>query len=247
MAKHTRRWNGGSGVAGVLELEVRNVSKTYESASLVVLDDVNLGVETGEWLSIVGTSGAGKSTLIHLLAGLDVPDSGQVIFRGEDLARYRHLATYRRSEVGLVFQLHNLLPHLDARRNIEIAMFGSAHSPASRRSRANELLAELGLAEQAGRKPPELSGGERQRVAIARALANRPRVLLADEPTGSLDPENVELVVAIFKQLHAAGTTIVMVTHDSAVARESDRIVELRGGRLTVVDAEVALRADRPA
>lgn len=246
MPRHTRRWNGAGPAAGVLELEAREASKAYKADSVVVLDHVNLAVATGEWLSIVGTSGAGKSTLIHLLAGLDVPDAGQIFFRGEDLARYRHLSSYRRSEVGLVFQLHNLLPHLDARRNIEIAMFGSSHSPASRRSRASELLVQLGLSEQAGRKPPELSGGERQRVAIARALANRPRVLLADEPTGSLDPENVELVVAIFKQLHAGGTTIVMVTHDAAVAAESDRVVELRSGHLSTVGGELGI-ADQPA
>ncbi len=232
-----------------LELEVQEVAKHYERGAVAALDGVTFNIESGEWVGIVGSSGAGKSTLLHLFAGLDVPTSGRILVRGQDLGRYHHLAAYRRTEVGLVFQLHNLLPHLDARRNVEIAMFGTGHTPGARRARSRELLGELGLAAQAHRKPPELSGGERQRVAIARALANRPRVLLADEPTGSLDPESVAMVLGIFERLHEDGTTIVMVTHDLEVASRAERVIELRAGRVVRDERSGVLTAqsDLPA
>lgn len=197
------------------------------------LDGVRLQVTRGEWVAVVGASGSGKSTLLQLFAALDHPTSGTVRFDGVDLTRHSHLDRYRRSAIGLVFQLHNLLPHLDARRNIEIAMFGTHRSRTARFARAAELLELVQLTGQADRKPPELSGGERQRVAIARALANDPAVLLADEPTGSLDPAGVANVVEVFTRLHRQqGTTIVMVTHDPGVAAAADRRVRLDAGRV---------------
>ena len=197
------------------------------------LDGADLAVAEGEWLSITGPSGSGKSTLLSLFAALDHPDTGRVRFRGKDLAGEVNLDHYRRHDIGLVFQLHNLLPHLDARRNVEIAMLGTGHHRAARRQRADELLALVQLREQADRRPAELSGGERQRVAIARALANAPAVLLADEPTGNLDRESATNVVDFFRDLHRRqGLTIVLVSHDPSVAAAGDRMVLLEKGRV---------------
>ncbi len=147
-----------------------------------------------------------------------------------DLRELPDVNRYRREVVGIVFQLHNLLPHLDARRNIEIAMFGTHRSRRARRIRADQLLAEVDLADKAARKPPELSGGERQRVALARALANEPSILLADEPTGSLDPKSVQQTLKLFERLREHGITIVMVTHDRDVAAAADRVVPMESG-----------------
>lgn len=212
-------------------IDVVDVHMTY--GEVVALDGVTLTVAAGEWLSVAGPSGSGKSTLLALLAALDHPDSGQVLVRGVDLARTQSLDRYRRLNVGLVFQLHNLIPHLDARANVEIAMLGTHRSRGERRHHADELLEMVDLSSLGGRRPSEMSGGERQRVAIARALANRPPVLLADEPTGSLDPASAANIVEVFTRLHRSeGTTIVMVTHDETVAAAADRIVVLEAGRI---------------
>ena len=212
-------------------LEVVNLEMVY--GDVRALAGVSLRVEEGEWLAIVGSSGSGKSTLLQLLAALDEPSHGTIRFRGVDLAQYPHVDHYRRSEVGLVFQLHNLLPHLDAQRNVEIAMFGARRGRALRYERARELLALVALTEQSDRKPPAMSGGERQRVAIARALANDPALILADEPTGSLDPRSVANVMQALEDLHRTrGTTIVMVTHDREVAARASRTIRLEAGEV---------------
>lgn len=195
------------------------------------LDGADLSVAEGEWVSVTGPSGSGKSTLLSLFAALDHPDAGTVRFRGRDLAATRHLDHYRRHDIGLVFQLHNLLPHLDARGNVEIVMLGGGLHRTARRARAERLLGMVDLTAQARRRPAELSGGERQRVAIARALANDPAVLLADEPTGNLDRDSAANVVEVFRELHRAqGLTIVLVTHDPTVAAAADRVVVLERG-----------------
>lgn len=204
------------------------------------LDGASLAVQAGEWVAVAGPSGSGKSTLLQLFAALDHPTSGEIRFRGSDLAKRRVLDGYRRLDIGLVFQLHNLLPHLDAHRNVEVAMFGTHRRRGARRRDAAELLTQVQLGEQARRFPPELSGGERQRVAIARALANRPSVLLADEPTGSLDPDSVANVVEVFRRLHREGLTIIMVTHDREVADVADRVVTLERGRILDPAVETA-------
>ncbi len=207
--------------------------KTYDHEVVVALDHVDLEVASGEFVAITGPSGGGKSTLLHLLASLDRPDSGTALVDGHDLARLDDAAGYRRNVVGLVFQLHNLLPHLDALGNVEIAMFDTARPRAERRRRAGELLSDVALGGKGHRKPPELSGGERQRVAIARALANDPHVLLADEPTGSLDTRSVQQVLALLQRLRdERPLTIVLVTHDPTVADAADRTVELVDGRI---------------
>jgi len=214
-----------------LVLEAAAVDVEY--GSVRALAGVSLQVARGEWLAITGPSGSGKSTLLQLFAALDRPTRGAVTFNGNDLGNAVNLADYRRNQIGLVFQLHNLLPHLDAVSNVEIVMYGTHLGRQERRLRALELLASVDVIDQAARKPPELSGGERQRVAIARALANAPSVLLADEPTGSLDPTSVARVMDTFAHLHEEeGTTIVMVTHDSAVARRADRTIRIEGGSI---------------
>ena len=216
-------------------VEIRDVHLSY--GTVAALDGVELTIPEGEWLAVSGPSGSGKSTLLSLLAALDRPDRGEVRYRGSTLAGERHLDRYRRNEVGLVFQLHNLVPHLDARQNVEIAMFGTHRHGAARRAAADELLEWMQLSELATRRPAEMSGGERQRVAIARALANRPPLLLADEPTGNLDPDSADNVVEVFRRLHGTeGTTIVMVTHDLSVARAADRIVILERGRVLAAE-----------
>ena len=212
-------------------IEARKVAVEYGPVQALV--DVDLAVDRGEWLAVEGPSGSGKSTLLALMAGLDRPTRGQILFRGTDISRLHHLDRYRRRDVGLVFQLHNLLPHLDTLGNVEVAMLGTGLHRQARYERAVELLERLQLTAQAERKPPALSGGERQRVAIARALANDPSLILADEPTGSLDPQSIEVVMELFRRLHEVeGRTIVMVTHDREVAARAGRLVHVVGGRV---------------
>jgi putative ABC transport system ATP-binding protein len=214
-------------------IQVSGVTKTFDHGRVRALDSIDLGVEEGEFVAIAGPSGSGKSTLLHLLAALDRPTAGHITVRGRDLGRHRQLDRFRREEIGLVFQLHNLLPHLTAAQNIEVAMFGTGRHPRQQRARAHELLGAVGLEDRDSTRPPELSGGERQRVAIARALANDPAVLLADEPTGSLDSESVERVLVLLEGLRRdLGITILMVTHDEHVARRADRVVTIRDGRV---------------
>jgi putative ABC transport system ATP-binding protein len=218
-------------------IKVADVRKTYDRGVIIALDGVSLSVAPGEFVAVTGPSGGGKSTLLQLLAALDKPDSGRLEVAGRDLAHLADADEYRRREVGLVFQLHNLLPHLSAAQNVEIAMFGTHRSRHQERDRALSLLAEVDLNRKEDRRPPALSGGERQRVAIARALANDPQVLLADEPTGSLDTKGVEQVLALFQRLRTTrNVTVLLVTHDPVVATTADRVVNIRDGR--VIDGE---------
>jgi putative ABC transport system ATP-binding protein len=212
-------------------LEAVDVVKRY--GPVRALDGANLSIARGEWVALVGRSGSGKSTLLNLFAGLDVPTEGVVRHDGIDLRGFHDLDGYRRNVVGLVFQLHNLLPHLDAARNVEIAMLGTHRSRAASRIRSHELLDEVHLGDKAARRPPELSGGERQRLALARALANEPAILLADEPTGSLDTEGVVETLDLIEALRRQhGTTVVMVTHDPDAAAAADRVVTVARGRV---------------
>jgi len=213
-------------------VEATGLSKTFDRGRVIVLRDVDLTVAAGEFVAITGASGCGKSTLLHLLAALDRPSSGTIRVNGRDLDHMHDVNRFRRS-IGLIFQLHNLLPHLEAVHNVELAMFGTHRSAAERRKRALELLEALHLGHAAHRAPARLSGGERQRVAIARALANEPALLLADEPSGSLDADSLDVVMNLFDQLRAEqGLTVVMVTHDAAVAARADRQLVLRAGSL---------------
>lgn len=214
-------------------IEAIDVVKTFDRGVLRPLDGASLTVAKGEWVALTGPSGCGKSTLLHLIAALDVPTSGRILVNGRDLSRIRDLDGYRRREVGLVFQLHNLLPMLSAIQNVEVAMLGTGRSPGDQRDRAMELLRAVGLEKRAKTRPPALSGGERQRLATARALANRPSLLLADEPTGSLDSQASKGVLGLLGAIRAeTGLTILMVTHDPAVAAAADRIIYMRDGRV---------------
>jgi putative ABC transport system ATP-binding protein len=206
--------------------------KTYEGGRIRALSGMSLSVGPGEFVAVVGPSGCGKSTLLHLIAALDRPDSGSIVVAGHDLARERSLDHYRSRHVGMVFQLHNLLPTLNALENVQVPMFEIDLRANERRERARRLLELVGLHERERSRPAELSGGERQRVAIARALANEPSILLADEPTGSLDSEAGRDVLDLLERVREErATTLVLVTHDPAVAGRADRIVRMLDGR----------------
>lgn len=213
-----------------------DVRKSFDRGVVNALNGITLTIKRGEYVAITGPSGCGKSTLMHMLAALDKPDSGELEVAGENLLKLRHQDNFRRHEIGLVFQMHNLLPHLSALDNVRVAMLGAGVKHHDQTERALDLLEQVNLSDRCHRRPPELSGGERQRVAIARALANRPRILLADEPTGSLDSAQVVVALNILEKLRSEEkVTVVVVTHDKSVADEADRIITMRDG--VVVDA----------
>jgi len=214
-------------------IEAIDVRKTFDRGSVTALDGVTLTVAPGEYVALTGPSGCGKSTLMHLLAALDQPDSGTLLVAGQDVTHLDQPNRFRREQVGLVFQMHNLLPHLDVRGNIGVAMIGSALSRREQQARIDEVLQLVGLTGLGHRRPPALSGGERQRVALARAVANHPALLLADEPTGNLDASARRLVLDLLEGLRSQeGVTILVVTHDVTVAEAADRTIFLRDGRV---------------
>lgn len=216
-----------------LVVEMRGVVKTFEDGRVRALDGVDLQVYGGEFVGVVGPSGCGKSTLLHLVAALERADAGTIIVNGEDVDRERNLSRHRAREVGLVFQLDNLLPTLSATENVQVPMFEIGLSAGQRRGRARELLGMVGLQGKDRNRPAQLSGGERQRVAIARALANQPGILLMDEPTGRLDSASGARVLDLVEQLRRErGLTILLVTHDMDVAARADRIVRMLDGRI---------------
>ncbi len=216
---------------------VRGLRHRFDTKTgpLVVLDGIDLDLASGEDVALMGPSGAGKSTLLGLLGGLEPPQEGTITVHGRDLAGLKgdDLAAYRRETVGFVFQHFGLLETLTAAENLELAGTLAKQPRGARRRRALELLDAVGLAARATHQPPELSGGERQRVAIARALVNRPRLLLADEPTGNLDDESGASVLDLLRSLPGEyGCTLVIVTHDRRVAARAGRVLALAGGKL---------------
>ncbi len=217
-------------------LEMLDVVRVFEGG-VRALNSVSLRVASGEMVALSGPSGSGKSTLLHLVAAFDFPTSGTVMVGGRDIRKIRDLSRFRRHEVGIVFQLHNLLPQQPVIENVEVAMVGTPLSRSERRDRALELLAEVDLEGREHRRPTQLSGGERQRVAIARALANHPRLLLADEPTGSLDSGSATRVLELFHRVRETGVTVLLVTHDMSIAAAADRIVEMKDGRIVAGEA----------
>ena len=219
-------------------LEAREVKKIYQmgSTEVAALNGVSLAVDEGEFVALQGTSGSGKSTLLNLFGGLDTPTAGEVTFEGRSLVPLskREMARYRRRAVGMIFQNFNLIPTMSAAENVELALaFGKVRGR-ERTERARELLTRVGLGERTGHRPSELSGGEQQRVAIARALANKPRVLLADEPTGNLDSTRAEELLGLLREMVGSeGLTVLMVTHDRELAsRFADRTLQMKDGRL---------------
>ncbi len=217
-------------------IEIRNLTKIYDMGATAVhaLNKVDLCVTEGEYVAIMGPSGSGKSTLLNILGCLDVPTSGSYALGNvlvsemadDDLARIRN------QEIGFVFQTFNLLPRANALGNVELPLIYSGLPVRQRRERATRALDSVGLAERIDHRPNELSGGQKQRVAIARALVNEPSIILADEPTGALDSRTGDEIMDLFDQVHAAGNTILLVTHEEHLARRSHRIVRFRDGRI---------------
>jgi putative ABC transport system ATP-binding protein len=223
-------------------IDVQEVVKTYEEGRIHALTGATLQVREGEFVAITGPSGCGKSTLLHLIGALDRPDSGRIVVNGVDLADMRDLSDYRAHHVGMVFQLHNLLPTLSASANVQLPMYESQLSFWERRAKAQHLLEAVDLGDRANTPPTKLSGGERQRVAIARALANDPPILLADEPTGNLDSKAGQMVLDLLHRIQRErGVTLVLVSHDTQIASAAERIVRMLDGR--VVDASVTQTA----
>ena len=218
-------------------VETRQLTRVYgDGEQIRALDSVDLRVGTGEFVAVMGPSGSGKSTLLNMIGALDKPNSGQVYINGLDLAKIRNLDAFRAKTVGFVFQMHNLIPTLTARENIETPMYGHA-GIRSRRQRSKELLELVWLADRMNHLPSQLSGGQRQRVAVARALANNPPLVLADEPTGNLDTASGQDLMQLLRSLNEIqGTTFLVVTHDPAVARQTNRVVVMEDGRIVRED-----------
>jgi len=214
-------------------ISLRSVSKTYRDGNVVALKQVSLDIEPGEFISIMGPSGCGKSTLLNILGALDRPTTGEVLFHGELLRNSRQLDRLRAREIGFVFQSFYLLPNLTALENVQIPMFEGELGLAARVVEAQRLLEQVGLRERVHHLPRELSIGQRQRVAIARALANHPSLILADEPTGSLDSQNGQEVLELLAQLNVQQkTTLVLVTHDDSIAARGRRQIRMLDGAI---------------
>lgn len=215
-------------------LELEGVRKIYRvgEQEIRALDGIDLHIDEGEFVAIIGPSGSGKSTLMHLLGCLDTPTEGRMSVCGEDLSRAGSdaLARMRNRELGFVFQSFNLLSKVDVVSNIELPLIYAGVSPRVRRERAIEAAQRVGLGDRLANRPTQLSGGQCQRVAIARALVNNPRVIFGDEPTGNLDSATGRTILEILRDLHAAGKTIILVTHDPTIAAQAHRVIELRDG-----------------
>jgi len=216
-------------------IELENITKVYWRGKVEVpaLRGVTLSITKGEMVAIIGASGSGKSTLLNLIGCLDRPTSGRYIFDGVDVSRLNdnQLAEMRSGKFGFVFQDFNLLPRATALSNVELPLIymGGIHH---RQERAVEALERVGLGERADHKPTELSGGEQQRVAIARALINNPALILADEPTGELDTHSSAEIMSIFRELHQEGITIILITHETNIAAQAQRIIRIQDGRI---------------
>ena len=222
-------------------IELDRVTKVYRTGSIAVaaLRGVSLSILPGEYVAVIGPSGSGKSTLMHILGCLDVPTSGRYRLAGEDVGGMSEaaLAEVRNRRIGFVFQQFNLLPYMTAWRNVELPLVYAGVPRAERKERAMEALASVGLASRVAHRPGELSGGQQQRVAVARALVTEPDLILADEPTGNLDSVSAADVLRLMDELHDAGRTLVLITHDAEVASASERVLGIRDGLVTENDA----------
>ena len=214
-------------------IEIHDLKKSYDDGTIKALNGLNLEVKDGEFLSIMGPSGSGKSTLLNMIGALDVADEGSISVAGIDLMKTKELSKFRSKEIGFVFQMHNLIPNLTIRENVEIPMYGTDLTSSQMRERAMELLKAVGLEDRVDQIPTKLSGGERQRVAIAMALVNRPSIILADEPTGSLDSQTGDVILKLLRDLHEKeNVTLVMITHEPYVGNMAERIVNVLDGKI---------------
>jgi putative ABC transport system ATP-binding protein len=215
-------------------IETNNISKEYRMGNEIIkaLVSVSIKVAKGEYVAFMGPSGSGKSTLMNIVGALDTPSGGTYILNGKDVSKMNdnELAEVRNKEIGFVFQTFNLLPRASALENVELPLIYAGYSRKARKQKAMKALTDVGLDNRATHKPNELSGGQRQRVAIARALVNDPSIILADEPTGNLDTKTSYDIMALFKELHEKGNTIIMVTHEEDIASYAHRIIRLRDG-----------------
>lgn len=222
-------------------IEFKDLQKVYVMGEekVAALAGISLAIDRGEFTAIIGPSGSGKSSLMNILGGLDRPTAGTYRFEGEDVGQFDddQLADFRRRRIGFVFQSFQLLPRLSALQNVELPMVYAGVLPQERRERAAALLERVGLGSRKDHRPTQLSGGQQQRVAIARALANKPDLLLADEPTGALDTQTGEEVLALFNELNGQGLTLIIVTHDLEVAARAKRRVSFRDGHIVQDDA----------
>ncbi len=227
-------------------ISIRELTKEYTMGTQKVhaLRGVDFDIQKNEYVAIMGPSGSGKSTLMNIIGCLDTPSAGLYHLNGQDVSRLtdNELAEVRNREIGFVFQTFNLLPRSDCLANVELPLIYAGVRSSTRKARALEVLERVGLTDRVDHKPNELSGGQRQRVAIARALVNNPSILLADEPTGNLDSKTGEEIMRLFEDLHEAGHTIIVVTHEQDVARHSRRIITLRDGMI-----ETDTRVENPA
>ncbi len=231
-------------------IRVENLSKIYRPDTLpvVALNGVTVSIAAGEYAAIMGPSGSGKSTFMNILGCLDKPTSGSYWLDGEEISRVsaEDLALIRNAKIGFVFQNFNLLPRMTALRNVELPMLYAGISKIQRHEQAREALEKVGMQDRLDHRPAELSGGQNQRVAIARSLVNRPKILLADEPTGNLDSRTSEEIMFIFSQLHQEGTTIVLVTHEYDIARHSQRIIHFYDGAIAREEQPFSSAAKKP-
>ncbi len=215
-------------------IDIEGVKKIYDlgAEKIHALDGVSLKIERGEYIAIMGPSGSGKSTIMNILGCLDTPTSGSYYFEDEEVSKMddNQLAGIRNQKIGFVFQTFNLLPRISSLQNVELPLIYGGVSLESRRERAELVLERVGLGDRMNHKPNELSGGQRQRVAVARALANEPSIILADEPTGNLDSKTGEEIMVLFNQIHEAGNTIILVTHEEYIAENAHRIIRLHDG-----------------
>lgn len=215
-------------------IHIRNIIRNFQlgNETVYVLKGIDLDIQRGEYVAIMGPSGSGKSTLMNLLGCLDTPTSGQYILNGKDVSQMSDddLAEIRNKEIGFVFQTFNLLPRTTALENVALPMIYAGASKKDRTERASEVLTSVGLADRMDHKPNELSGGQRQRVAVGRALVNKPSIILADEPTGNLDSKTSLEILGLFDQIHQAGNTVIVVTHEEDVAQRAKRVIRLRDG-----------------
>lgn len=224
-------------------IETRDATRVYQMGAnqVIALNSVTMGADEGEFVAIQGTSGSGKSTLLNLLGGLDRPSSGEVIFDSQPLGPFtkKQMARYRRFSVGMIFQNFNLITTMTAAENVRLALAFGGTRGVERRNRAAALLERVGLSDRMDHRPTELSGGEQQRVAVARALANRPRVLLADEPTGNLDSTRAHELLSLLRQMvESDRLTVLLVTHDRELAGNfADRIIRMKDGRIEEIDS----------